>query len=171
VYNLRSSIEGIEESLSLEGLFVGMSLPDVAEDVEQGFDFVTSAGVAPTDTGNIPCYQIKLESALYLGDSYLEEVESVIRSEVDSDWFGGGEVVKVVGSKDILEEGTEREVCCFWCLVFCSLGTAYWRGDEYYVVGYSGETVDVIPKGENSSVDINGGSLSILRESTELDLE
>lgn len=137
-------------------------LEKTAELLEDEFGFVSSAGVAPTDAGGLACYQVELESAVYLEDSYLDRIEGLLGEEFDSEMFGEDCELKVLGVKDILNEGSDEEGYYFWVLVFGYHGIFDCVGKSYYMV-YSDEKIVKGVQKESVGRDVSVGTSKFLR--------
>jgi hypothetical protein len=137
-------------------------LDEAGELLGNKFDFVLSAGVAPTDAGGLACYQVELESALYLEDSYLNQVEEFLEDKCDSEMFGEDCELKVLGAKEILNEGSEDEECYFWVLVFGYHGIFDCVGKSYYMV-YSDDRIVRGVQKESVGRDVSVGTSKFLR--------
>lgn len=137
-------------------------LEETVELLEEEFEFVLSAGVAPTDSGGLACYQVELEDALYLEDSYLDQVEGLLRDEFDSEMFGEDCDLKVLGVKDVLNGSSEGEEYYFWVLVFGYHGVFDCVGESYYMVYSDEEVVEGVQR-ESVGRDVSVGTSTFLR--------
>lgn len=97
-------------------------------------DFVKEAGAAPTDIGNIPCFQVKLTHGAEMNDKNQKTVENTVKTGMEGSWEG--EII-IQSSKEIIDESTNSELPCFWVFVYGSLAEITINGMNYHVVEWS----------------------------------
>lgn len=127
-----------------------MTIQSASNEIEK-LEFVENAGAAPTDHGNIPCFQIKLTHASEMNDTNSRQVEDILRAELRGE-FDGELVVQV--SKDIIDEGTEYEQSCFWAFTFGSFGKISIGGVEYNIISWNPDIgVEAVPVNYTNPMD------------------
>lgn len=134
-----------------------ISVPVVSSQLES-LEFVTEAGAGPTDIGNLPCWQVYIESAVYLDEHHENKIESAVYElGVDTDTV-------VIISKDIIGEGTPDEKYCFWVMLLTPFDEISVGGVEYYVTGYNEDIIFGVQKDNSnpitSPVKINRSDVS-----------
>lgn len=127
-----------------------MSISSASKELEE-LDYVTEAGAAPTDRGNIPCFQVKLTGASEMNDQNESEVRGIVKNEMAGELKGS---LVVQSSKDVIDEGTDHETCCFWVYAFGSFGS-FSQGDiEYEVIEWNPDWgVRAVPVGRADPMD------------------
>lgn len=116
----------------------------------QSLEFVTDAGAAPTDVGQIPCFQVKLTHGAEMNDTNQREVERIVEEGMGSEF--DGELV-VQSSKEVIDEGLDTEIYCFWVFVYGSLDQINVGGMDYHVVEWSESGgVTAVPTGHTDPI-------------------
>lgn len=119
----------VEIVLQLQVNYFVMDIPKISSTIEE-LEFVNSAGAAPTDIGNIPCFQVKVE-AIDLTDKNKDCVTEIVRETAGKSPHNDADL-QVIASKEV-----SGDLCCFWVLLYDSFGS-YKEGQfEYDVVQYN----------------------------------
>lgn len=104
-----------------------VSIPEITDKFEE-FSFVSQAGAAPTDIGNVPVWQLHLTDLVHLTDQNQQECEDILLE------FSGHE--GTISSKEVIDEDTEHETACFWVTAYDPMETFTKDNIEWDIVAW-----------------------------------